>query len=192
MREINSDVPAWLAEIVERLHAKEPGGRYESATEVAEILQHHLAELQRTGTSVALRPVSPSPLLKRLTKKRVAAILLTSAVLFTAVMSGLLYSLLPSGGRGGIAWQEANASAAGTGERSVLLYFEDRSAERTVIGSGHAGSKSWDIADFTAVKIASAFRADITQGQGFKITTFADDNVIEHIQVLKEAGQFAD
>ncbi len=186
LRDINTDVPAWLADIVERLHAKEPDRRYGSATEVAELLQHHLAELQRTGTSAALRPISPSPLLKRPPQKRVAAFLVTSAVLFAAVLSGLLYFLSPSGGRSGVARQEANASTARTGEQSTLLYFDDKSAERTIIGSGHAGSKSWDIADFTAVKIGWAFRADITQGQQFKVTTSSDDNVIEHLQVSKE------
>src|SRR5208337_4669379 len=66
LRAINTDVPVWLADIVERLHAKEPDRRYESATEVAELLQHHLAELQRTGTSAPPRPMPPVPIRKRL------------------------------------------------------------------------------------------------------------------------------
>jgi serine/threonine-protein kinase len=67
----------------------------------------------------------------------------------------------------------ANAKAKSTGQQ-------------TVIGSGQSASKTWDIADFTAVKIESAFRADISQGKEFKVTTSSDDNVIKHIQVVKE------
>jgi serine/threonine-protein kinase len=81
LREINSDVPAWLAEIVERLHAKEPDGRYGSATEVADLLQHHLAELQRTGTSAPPRRLPTVPIRKSLGRKSPAAVVPIVAVL---------------------------------------------------------------------------------------------------------------
>jgi hypothetical protein len=90
-----------------------------------------------------------------------------SAALFAAVLSGLLYSFLPPK------------------EQSSLVADGDPSAP-PIIGSGHSASKSWNIADFTAVKIESGFRAEISKGKGFKITTSADDNIIELIQVLKE------
>jgi hypothetical protein len=46
IRELNPDIPDWLAEIIERLHAKEPGQRFQSAGEVTELLERHLARLQ--------------------------------------------------------------------------------------------------------------------------------------------------
>jgi eukaryotic-like serine/threonine-protein kinase len=156
-----------LADIVERLHAKEPDGRYESATEVAELLQHHLAELQRAGTSVPPRPMPPAPKRQRLGRKPFAALALISAALFAAVLSGLLYSVLPP--------REPSPRAA-DGDPSAA----------PIIGSGHPAIKSWNIADFSAVKLESAFQAEISKGDGFKVTTSSDDNVIEHIQVLKE------
>ena len=51
LRDVNPDIPHWLAAIIDRLLAKEAGGRFSTATEVAEVLKYHLAELQRTGTS---------------------------------------------------------------------------------------------------------------------------------------------
>jgi hypothetical protein len=165
LREINTDVPVWLAEIVERLHAKEPVKRYSSATEVAEILQHHLAELQRTGTSAPLRPIHEAPNWKRLRRKPAAK--LTAAVLIAAAMGGVLYSLLPPG--------EQSRSAAG-GDRSAA----------PIIGSGRSASKSWAIADFSEVRVRDGFRAEITKGDSFKVTTSWDDNLIEHIRVVKE------
>jgi eukaryotic-like serine/threonine-protein kinase len=43
IREINPDVPAWLAATVERLHAKRPALRFSGAAEVAELLRYNLA-----------------------------------------------------------------------------------------------------------------------------------------------------
>src|SRR5262249_34292958 len=43
LREVNPGVPAWLAAIVERLHAKDPARRFATAAEVAELLGMHLA-----------------------------------------------------------------------------------------------------------------------------------------------------
>jgi serine/threonine-protein kinase len=174
LREVNADVPGWLAEVVERLHAKDPGGRYASATEVAEVLKHHLAQLQRTGTSASPRPIPPSPLLTRLRKKRTAVTLLTATVLCTVGLSGMLYRLLPPG------------SGAGGEGKSHALNTDDESAAPPVIGSGRSAQKSWDIAEFTAVKVGSAFRVEIIRGDGFKVTTSCDDNVIEHLRVFKE------
>src|SRR5262245_40043512 len=46
IRETNPDVPDWLVAVVERLHAKDPADRYQTAAEVAELLNQHLAHLQ--------------------------------------------------------------------------------------------------------------------------------------------------
>ena len=46
IREVNPEIPERLAAVVARLHAKDPADRFQSATEVAELLGRHLAELQ--------------------------------------------------------------------------------------------------------------------------------------------------
>jgi WD40 repeat protein len=43
IREINPEDPGWLVEVIERLHAKDPADRFQSAAEVAELLARHLA-----------------------------------------------------------------------------------------------------------------------------------------------------
>ena len=55
MREILADIPEWLETIVEKLHAKEPADRFQSAKEVADLLARCQSELRTTGavTSVA-------------------------------------------------------------------------------------------------------------------------------------------
>jgi serine/threonine-protein kinase len=47
IRSINPDVPAWLEGIVRKLHAKDPTQRFQSAAEVADLLEGCLAHLQQ-------------------------------------------------------------------------------------------------------------------------------------------------
>ena len=49
LAEVNPDIPHWLVEIIDKLHAKNPAERFQTAQEVADLLGRHLAELQRTG-----------------------------------------------------------------------------------------------------------------------------------------------
>jgi serine/threonine protein kinase len=46
IRETNPDIPDWLVAIIDKLHAKEPAQRFQSAAEVAELLNQRLAHLQ--------------------------------------------------------------------------------------------------------------------------------------------------
>ena len=50
IREINLEIPIWLSAVIERLHAKSPDGRYQSAGEVAELLGQCLAHVQQPDT----------------------------------------------------------------------------------------------------------------------------------------------
>ena len=45
--EVNTDVPAWLGHVIERLMAKRPEDRFESAAQVAELLEGCLAHVQQ-------------------------------------------------------------------------------------------------------------------------------------------------
>ena len=56
IREINPDVPPWLASLIHRLLAKDPAQRYQTAAEVREILGQHLARMQQShlGPQVAV------------------------------------------------------------------------------------------------------------------------------------------
>lgn len=51
VREINSAIPVWLAAIVEKLLAKEPGERFASAAEVALLLEQCLAHVQEPSAT---------------------------------------------------------------------------------------------------------------------------------------------
>ena len=46
IREINPEIPAWLCKVISRLHAKSPDDRFQSAEEVAGLMQQCLAHVQ--------------------------------------------------------------------------------------------------------------------------------------------------
>jgi serine/threonine-protein kinase len=61
VRDINPDVPLWLAEIIEKLHAKNPADRFQTASEVADLLERHLAHVQQPALSPRPAPLNGSP-----------------------------------------------------------------------------------------------------------------------------------
>lgn len=58
IRETNPEIPDWLAEVVDKLMAKEPEKRFQSAAEVAELLGQHLAQGQHGSWTPPRSPVS--------------------------------------------------------------------------------------------------------------------------------------
>jgi serine/threonine protein kinase len=50
VHEINPDIPVWLGEFIAQLHAQAPSQRFQSATEVADLLAQYLAHVQQPGT----------------------------------------------------------------------------------------------------------------------------------------------
>jgi WD40 repeat protein len=62
IRQINPEISERLAEIIEKLHAKDPADRFQSALELAEALEQHLAEVQQPDWN---RPVPRAGTLPR-------------------------------------------------------------------------------------------------------------------------------
>ena len=65
LREVNPEVPDWLADIIGRLMAKNPADRFASAAEVSDLLSECLSHVQQPGAT-------PLPLAKSLTPHRLA------------------------------------------------------------------------------------------------------------------------
>lgn len=61
IRELNPEIPEWLAEIIDQLLAKKPEERFQSAAEVAEELEQHLALIQQTSGASGHRAVTRRP-----------------------------------------------------------------------------------------------------------------------------------
>ncbi len=190
IRDSNPDIPVWLADLVGRLHAKDPASRFGSAREVADLLERVLAALQR-GLPIAVEPRKPAPKTRRPRRKTaIAAGVLSVAACALAVAAyeqktgGFAHELamLRSG------FDDSQAAAVGTGQRESRITINGSSQPEAIVGSGKMATKTWDISDFTRLQIRATFDAKITKGKSFKVTTTVDDNVLPYVRVEKEGN----
>ena len=89
IRQIIPEVPQWLCDLIAKLHAKDPAHRFQSAAEVATLLEQHLARLRES--SIAPPEIDQGP---RRPKLRRALIL--AAAVAAVVLGGLGTVINPS------------------------------------------------------------------------------------------------
>jgi serine/threonine protein kinase len=92
LRAINSDVPAWLEAVVARLMAKDPTRRFQTATEVADLLSRCLAHVQQPLVSplpAGFEPPEKRPVRRRRSRPAVA-VMIVSAAAAVAVAAGAI------------------------------------------------------------------------------------------------------
>jgi eukaryotic-like serine/threonine-protein kinase len=184
--EINRDVPESLEALIQRLHAKDPAGRYQSAGEVAEELGRQLAELQRPGPR-RVRPATEKPR-SRIPKR--AAIVLFGLIGLAAVAASVRFA--PASGNAGPPWLTLSIptqDGQGQAPANVIITTQAPDERPTIIGSGKPATKRFDLADFTGIDIAQTFHATITRADQFAISVTADDNVLQHVLVDKKGAR---
>jgi serine/threonine protein kinase len=107
IREIIPETPRWLCDIIAKLHAKDPAGRYQSAREVADVLADCEAQLRENAKlkDFSRIPRGKPPVVRRrrsgvmLLVIPLAAILVLGAIGSVAVV-GVLWLLAPVNGDG--------------------------------------------------------------------------------------------
>jgi serine/threonine-protein kinase len=104
IRDINPEIPEELVAVIDRLHAKDPARRFQSAAEVSELLGRHLARLQQPSlVPEATLPAQTAPSVPRAARGRrkkwvrLAALGLLSVVMVMSVAAGIGHLM---GGRG--------------------------------------------------------------------------------------------
>jgi serine/threonine protein kinase len=87
--EVNTDVPVWLGQIIERLMAKRPGDRFESAAQVAELLEGCLAHVQQPAAiplPEAVAALAPKKTRRPPIGKFIAAAVGAFALMFAGIL----------------------------------------------------------------------------------------------------------
>jgi serine/threonine-protein kinase len=106
IREVNAEIPDWLATIVEKMHKKAPGDRLQTAGEVAALLEQCLAHVQQPTVSPlpeSLRGVKTQSPHRRPSRRGWRSVALTSV----AVACGAVFATLAAIG----AWKLLKAPA---------------------------------------------------------------------------------
>jgi serine/threonine protein kinase len=94
VRDLNPDVPGWLAEIIDKLHAKRRRDRFHSAAEVAHLLNRHLAHLR--SPDAVERPGSVRRPRAAGSRRLWAAVLVVPGALIASLLIwGLVHMLSP-------------------------------------------------------------------------------------------------
>lgn len=124
IREVNPDIPRWFDDIINKLLAKDPKKRYQSAAEVADLLGRHLAHVQHAD--IASLPASSSAADgRRVGRRRLA------------VFAGIL--LLLAGGLGatestGVTNFSTTIVRLVTGEGTLVVEVDDPNVSVSVDG----------------------------------------------------------
>jgi hypothetical protein len=130
INEINAEIPEWLAEIVTKLHAKDPADRFQSAAEVAELLNRHLAHLQHPSVvgQVSNLPEGPKAGCKPAPHRRRWA---AAAAVLLCLVGGL--SLTEATG---VTSLRATVLRVFTPEGTLVVEVDDPDVKVTIEGDG--------------------------------------------------------
>jgi hypothetical protein len=98
IRQIIPEVPQWLCDLIARLHAKDPAQRFQSAAEVAALLEQHLAHIQHPSLVALPKSVK----LPTQSKPRWTAVLAGAVVVLGILGASMTYTF----------WRPAGPSSA--------------------------------------------------------------------------------
>lgn len=56
-------------------------------------------------------------------------------------------------------------------------------------GSGKMATRAYAVQDFTSLDIGNAFQVQVTQGDAFKVTVTADENLLDYVRVVQSEGE---
>jgi len=147
LRELNPEVPQWLAETIAKLHRKAPGDRFQSAGELAAVLEAWLVHLQQPAHCPAPRQSAARRQSRVLSARSaclggLAALLLAVAGIGGALLDGL--SGLPAdetANASPLTFQRAPLSIPPTGEGVRALSFSP-DGQLLVVAHGNQNSMS--------------------------------------------------
>lgn len=86
VRELNADTPEWMAEIIDDLLAKKPEDRYQTAADLAEVLDFHWAHIQSSSTE--LPSVCKEELKKRSSRNRIIFAVAGAVLVAVGLLAG--------------------------------------------------------------------------------------------------------
>jgi WD40 repeat protein len=186
VRELNPEVPGWLADVIDRLLAKKPDDRIQTAAEVAEILQLHHAAMVSSGTVKCVKGANA----QRRSSLTYLGVGLAAGALLTAGAMLAANSIWRSGPRGpaAVASGGGDPSASPAVEPLAVLsgntgpiwtLAHSPSKDELVVGLDDGTFRLWDLKNKSVRATQPAHRAPIFSiaysQSGNRIATGSDD-----------------
>jgi WD40 repeat protein len=178
VRELNPEVPEWLAAVIDRLLAKSPADRFQSAREVADLFDFHWAALKTSSDVVAACPK------KRAHRLRQGLVMLAAAVLGALATAAAVWFWQGRGDNGGAREEPSEPPLAvlrdGTGTVWGVAFAPDDRTLALAIEDGKI--KLWDLETKTvratlAGHGSGAWTATFSRN-GALLATSSDDNSV--------------
>lgn len=173
VRQLNPDTPEWLAYVIDRLLAKSPADRFQTAREVADLLDFQWSAMKSSSDAV---PVCPE---KRAHRRR--QILAAMAIVAVSALASAAAVLLWTGGRG--AREEASEPplAVLRGGSGTVWGIGISPGDRTLAMAIEDGAiKLWDLEKRTVQATFTGHRGMawtvMFSGDGSYLVTSGDDN----------------
>jgi WD40 repeat protein len=175
VRELNPDTPRWLAEVIDRLLAKSPADRFQSAREVADLFDLQWSAMKTSSDAVPVCPV------KRAQRIRHAIIILAASAAGALATSVAIFLWLGHGQRGlfdGTLEPPLAVLRGGSGTVWGVAFSPD---DRTLAMAMEEGKiKLWDLETRTVQATLSGHRGMAWtvafSGDGLHLVTSGDDN----------------
>jgi len=180
VRELNPDIPEWLDEMVDELLAKRPEDRYQTATDLAEVLEYHWAHMR--SSSADLPAVCQEELKQRSTRNRWIFATVGAALLSIGLLAGMFmprFSSLPSAPANSA--EPAAVLAANAG--SVWSVAFDPKSDAVAMAVEDGSVRLWDWPTKTVQSTFDAHRGVVWSSRfsddGQFIATAGDDGLLK-------------
>ena len=180
LRELNPTVPDWLSKTIDRLLAKKPGDRIQSAAQLAELLEFQWAILKTSSDDVPT--VCEEEARKRKRRHRWMAAAIGSGFLVLGLLGGLLLANRSSSTVAPVSDAEPVAvlSASAGAVRSVSF---DPSSNTVAMGVDDGSVRLWDLPTKSVKSTFEAHRGLVWLArfahQGELLATAGDDGLVK-------------
>lgn len=179
LREVEPSAPEWLAEVVDDLLAKKPEDRYQTANDLAEVLEYYWVNLK--NASGDLPGVCQIELRQRRNRARALAALMGAAMFALGLVAGMFipWGRLPAPGSSSaapVAVLSANSGA-------VWSIDFDAQGQSLTMGVEDGTMRQWDVATQSVKSTQDAHGGVVWQiahfPQGELVATAGDDGLVK-------------
>jgi hypothetical protein len=183
LREVAPDTPIWLAEMVDELLAKKPADRYQSATDLAEVLEY--VWVKRKASSEELPAVCQVEQARRSRRNLILAVAIGAALLALGLFAGVFFARRGSSGVAAPTEKSTSEPIAVLSANAGTVWSEafDPRSNTLAMAVEDGSVRLWDLPSKSVKSTLQAHRGIIWASQyapdGSYLATGGDDGLLK-------------